>query len=287
MARRILANRVMIDRSLFSVKALFVERPKGHAKVPENIGVGLDDGKRLEISFSAPLGAFHLLVLLALVAEAQRTRQWQTPDGPEPIDLKLREMMKLDGKSAYGHSLKVSLSYYAFAGHMGREYSQKFKLRLEEALADLGGAYFVWRGEKGELVDAYSLLSHISPAPDSGAAALVISLSPALSEVVNKGARPYTRISMAEARGLECPATVILHAWLSSIVSPGASQNIYLHTILDGVVWENNAPRGSALYRKRKQLLLSKLLPDLQNVGWQCEYDKKKDQIVFTRPAIE
>lgn len=274
----------LVERSIFSVKSLFAERPKGTRKTgAEAMFFHFDDGKRLEVRFTRQLSAFHLLVLEAFIAEAQAALDWQTPDGPRQLDRDMREKMELENKAAVSDNLTVTLSFYAAAVCMGRKPSTLLRRQIEEALLDLSGCQFIWRQENGRPIESYHLLSYLIFSKDSEKGPVKISICPALSEVI-KNARPYTRVNMDEVRELEHSATVLLHGWLSSIVQPGQTSVINIDTILDDKIWVEKAEKGSPTYRTRRSTLMNKLLPDMENAGWKWEYDSEKDQVKVKRP---
>lgn len=72
MAKIYPAEIARIDRSFFQISGLFCETAKGRLEEPKLIQRQLEDGRTLEISRPVNLGAFHLLLLEALAADAQR-----------------------------------------------------------------------------------------------------------------------------------------------------------------------------------------------------------------------
>lgn len=92
---------------------------------------------------------------------------------------------------------------------------------------------------------------------------------------------------MDEARRLKHPSSILLHGWLSSIISPGRAFPINIDTILEGVVWAKKAEKGSSTYWTRRSALLRKLLPDLEHAGWEWNFDRGKDQVHFKRPSLD
>lgn len=285
MANLMSAEIVRVERTIFSVKSLFANQAKKMAQVPEPKYKHFDDGRTLEIRFIAALESFHLLVLLAIIAEAQRDKQWQTPKGPNLLDLELREDMELIGKAATSNNLTVNLSYYSLAICMGRHPSTNLRRQIDKALDHLKGTQFIWHDEKGNFIESYNLISYIKFPSDSKNNALKISLCPVLSNVGKQG-QPYTRISMDEVRNLKCLTSVLLHGWLSSIVAPGQKRSINVDTILGDVIWVQKTEKGSSTYRSRRTNLMKNLLPDLKNASWTWEYDEKKDQLNIKRPEI-
>lgn len=273
----------LVERSLFSVKSLFAERPKGAKRSPDTMFFRFDDGKTLEVRFTRQLGAFHLLVLEAFIAEAQAELDWESPAGPEQLDRDMREKMELEAKAAVSDNLTVTLSFYAAAACMGRKPSTILRRQIEEALLDLSGCQFIWRQENGRPIESFHLLSYLIFSKDSEKGPVKISICPALSEVI-RNARPYTRVNMDEVRALEHRPTVLLHGWLSSIVQPGQTSVINIDTILDDKIWAEKAEKGTPTYRTRRSTLMNKLLPDMENAGWKWEYDATKDQVRVSRP---
>lgn len=273
----------LVERSIFSIKALFAEHPVGARKARETMFFDFYDGRRLEVRFSVPMGSFHLLVLEAFIAKAQSALDWQTPAGPEQIDRDLRKGMKLEEKAARRDNLTVTMSYYAAAKCMGRRPDTRLRRQIDEALLDLSGTQFIWRKENGRPIESYHLLSYKKFSPDSEAGPVKVSICPALSEVI-KNARPYTRVNMDEVRRLEHRVSVLLHGWLSSIMQPGQTSAINVDTILDDKIWAQKVEKGSSTYRTRRSTLMKKLLPDLENAGWKWDYDAEKDQVKIKRP---
>lgn len=272
-----------VERSIFSIKALFAEHPVGVKKARERMFFDFDDGRRLEVRFSVPMGAFHLLVLEAFIAEAQAALDWQTPAGPEQIDRDLRKGMELEEKAARSDNLTVTLSYYAAAKCMGRRPDTRLRRQIDEALLDLSGTQFIWRKENGRPIESYHLLSYMKFSPDSEAGPIKVSICPALSEVI-KNARPYARVNMDEVRRLEHRVSVLLHGWLSSIIQPGQTSVINVDTILADKIWAQKVEKSSSTYRTRRSTLMRKLLPDLAQAGWEWDYDAEKDQVKIKRP---
>ena len=282
MASRKPVKTVRVERSIFSVKSLFAEYSKGAKKARGTMFFDFGENRKLEVR-SMSMGAFHLLVLEALIAEAQAGLDWQTPRGPKPVDRDMREMMKLRDKAARSDNLTVTVSYYAIAVSMGRRPDTRLRRQIDEALLDLADTQFIWRKADGKPIESYHLLSYIKSSPDSEKGPVKVSICPALSEVINNE-RPYTRVDMDEVRSLEHKVTVLLHGWLSSIISPGQTTPINIDTILDGNIWAQEVEKGSSTYRTRRSTLMNKLLPDLENAGWAWNYDSKKDQVIVKRP---
>lgn len=277
-------NRIaLVERTVFSAIALFAEYPKGARKDGERMFFRFRDGRALEVRAERQMGAFHLLVLEALIAEAQAGMAWQKPAGPRQRDRDLREMMELEGKAAQSDNLTATLSYYAIASCVGRKPSTALRRQIGEALSDLGGTRFIWSDASGRLIESCRLLSCMGFSPDSGTGPITVSICPALSEVM-VNARPYARINMDEVRSLDRKVTVLLHGWLSSILAPGQRGAINLDTIIDGKIWAGKAEKGSPTCRTRRSTLLNRLFPDMEKAGWEWNYDPGKDQVVVRRP---
>ena len=281
MATRYQAEIARIDRSFFLARGFFNEMPKGKPGESKVIQRGLESGKTLEISRPVNLGAFHLLLLEALVAEAQYEETLR--EAAEKRKRGSRKEKKDQDRTPGKESLLVNLSYYKLAACMGFRRSTPFRQQANLALSDLSGTTLIFHDADGKELESCNLLSVVKSGSESGEPVLRLSLCPFLA---SPDANSSAWINMEEARRLKRKSAVLLHGWLSTRIIPCRQMTVSISDLLEGVIWPESPARKTSSERTRKHVLLNKILPDLVNAGWKADFDAARERIRFKRAPL-
>ena len=232
---------------------------------------------RVEFSGPEPLGVDDMRVLQGLVAVAATC-------GSESRGIMLRP----EPKSEAGHQLRLLLDLEWDAKEKDAMVAKGSFRQLASELGyatDSGGAFRVIRESNERLWkvsvivqregkrQGFRILSEYASDEDTGK--LFVALNPRLAEAII-GARPHTRIEMAEVRALQTDPARLIHQRLCGWIDPGKSGRVELDTLC-GYIWPDQAS-GSTM-RMRRQTARN-ALPELTTVGWTVnEYAKGKWEI--------
>lgn len=117
---------------------------------------------------------------------------------------------------------------------------------------------------------SFHLMSHTF---DKLNGTLFVALNPRISQAV-LGDRPYTRIEMAEVRGLKLDASRLIHQRLCGWIDPGKTRKASLMTLCD-YAWPDDTSNASTI--KKRSVTARKSLVELSAIGWSLnEYAKGK-----------
>lgn len=254
-----LAEYAVVDHLHLMVKDLFKSLPKIDKE--KRLHVKQDYGEyRIEVRGFAQLDGFDLSLLQTIIAMAGVDQKVIDPTPKGMKGKELREKLGLEYESQFEKALAVDSTYRNLAAQMGRVYGGSFVEDVQESLKCLGTTFFFVETKKGKSIFGFNVISAIMGDNSS----FSVALNPFLASAIF-GERNFAKIFLTESRKLKTEAAKILHSKLSGLVNAGGERIFKIETLLE-YIWPAEAT--PATKRKRKERLLSKVLPDFHNAGW-------------------
>lgn len=229
-----------------------------------------------------PLGPDDLRVLQGLVAMAATSGdsgrgivlRHETESGP---GLQLRLLLDLQWDAIERDALVAKGSFRQLARELGyaEDGGSQYKT-IRGCIERLWAVSVIVERNGGR--QGFRILS--SYASDEQSGKLFVALNPRLAEAV-MGEASYTRIDMAEVRGLRTDPARLIHQRLSGWIDPGKVRRVELDTLCS-YVWPDQA--NPEAMKKRRQTV-RKSLTELTAVGWMVsEYVKGKWEVGRPQP---
>ncbi len=259
MKNKNLVEYAVVDHLHLMVKDLFKSLPK--ADKEKRLHVKQTYGEyQVEIRGFAQLDGFDLSLLQTIVAMAGVDQKIIDPSPKGMKGQELREKLSLEYDSQFEKALAVNSTYRNLADQMGRRYGGSFAEEVKESLKNISTTSFFVETKKGKNLFGFNIISALIGSGDS----FTIALNPFLASAIF-GERNFAKIFLTESRKLKTEPARILHSKLSGLVNAGGERIFNMETIIE-MIWNSEAT--PATKRKRKERLIGKVLPDLQNAGW-------------------
>lgn len=218
-----------------------------------------------------PLGADDMRLLQGLVALGGPKGIILTPEPTADMPKQLRLFLEVKFDAVEQDALVVRESITKLLGEIGLTDGGGNIKAIKASLLRMANVTVVVT--KGSRQASFHLMSY---AFDDEDGRLFVALNPRIAESI-LGKRPYTRIEMAEVRGLASDPARLMHQRLCGWIDPGKSGRVELDTLC-GYVWPDVAKNDEAM-KKRRQTA-RKALAELASVGWAAsEYARGRWEI--------
>ena len=254
-----LVEYAVVDHLHLMVKDLFKSLPKADKEKRLHVKQTYGD-YQIEVRGFAQLDGFDLSLLQTIIAMAGVDQKVIDPSPKGMKGKELREKLNLEYDSQFEKALVVDSTYRKLAAQMGRRYGGSFTEDVKESLKNISTTSFFIETKKGKSIFGFNIISTIVGSDTS----FTIALNPFLASAIF-GERNFAKIFLTESRKLKTEAARILHSKLSGLVNAGGERIFNMETIIE-MIWTSEAT--PATKRKRKERLIGKVLPDLQNSGW-------------------
>jgi hypothetical protein len=240
------------------------------------------ENKSLRFYGFEPLDDLDMRVLQGIVAMA----------GPQGVILDLNNPKSEAGKqlslflepkwdALENNTLVVKGSFYSLAKEIGYKdpgSGQTLK-DIRESIERLWKVSIIARD--GSRKRGFRMLSDYSS--DEEEKRLFVALNPLISEAV-LGDRQYTKISLAEVRGLKTSPARLMHQRLCGFINHGKTHltPIDINTLC-GYVWYSVGSKSAIAQRRTR---IRKAINELIDVGWAFN-EETKNKYKITRPFVE